>query len=122
MRGSGTRQRAERLFLLAGLLAAPAASVAAQQGGVTGVVRDAATQRPIGGVAVSVSGAGRGTLSGENGLFTISGLSAGTYQVGARKLGYASTSRSITVTGGLATRSSSPAPPRAHSAGPSATR
>jgi TonB-linked SusC/RagA family outer membrane protein len=103
MRGSGTRQRAERLFLLAGLLAAPAASVAAQQGGVTGVVRDAATQRPIGGVAVSVSGAGRGTLSGENGLFTISGLSAGTYQVGARKLGYASTSRSITVTGGLAT-------------------
>lgn len=95
---------AGRLLLVASLLTAT--TVEAQQSGqqgVTGIVRDAQNQRPIGGVAVTVNGTGRGTLSSEDGRFTIVGLVAGSHEVSARKLGYSSTSRAATVTTGALT-------------------
>lgn len=96
---------AGRLVLVACLLAAP--TVGAQQPGqqgITGVVRDAQSQQPVSGVTVTVRGTGRGTLTGEDGRFTIAGLATGSYEVSARKMGYTSTSRAATVTtGALAT-------------------
>lgn len=96
---------AGRLVLVACLLAAP--TVGAQQPGqqgITGVVRDAQSQQPVSGVTVTVRGTGRGTLTGEDGRFTIAGLATGSYEVSARKMGYTLTSRAATVTtGALAT-------------------
>jgi TonB-linked SusC/RagA family outer membrane protein len=105
MRTTRMRRVATRLALIAGvLMTAPAAAQQAGQQGVTGIVRDAQSQAPVAGAAVTVSGTGRGTLSAEDGRYTITGLSAGSYQVGARKLGYRSTTQSVVVPAvGLAT-------------------
>jgi TonB-linked SusC/RagA family outer membrane protein len=92
---------AGRACLVASLLVATTAG-AQQSGpqGITGVVRDAQTRQPIAGVAVTVSGTGRGTLSGDDGRFTIAGLATGSHQVSARRLGYGSTVHPVVVTAG----------------------
>jgi len=67
-------------------------------GSVTGRVEDANTGRPIRGAAVSVDDATRSVQTGEDGVFRISGLTAGSHHVDVRILGYTRQRQPVTVT------------------------
>ncbi len=94
-----------RLRLLAGALLCAAASsslLSAQQptGTITGQVVDSATRQPIAGVNVIVEGTRLGTISRDDGTFTISGVPAGTHTVRARRIGYGSVPMVVNVSDG----------------------
>ena len=61
----------------------------AQTGRITGTVVDSAAGYPVGGVNVSLTGTNLSALTADDGRYTIAGVSAGTYVVEARRLGYA---------------------------------
>lgn len=75
-------------------------SVAAAQGtgAITGVVTDQTTQLPVPAAQVLLVGTQRGALTDQEGRFSISGVPAGSYEVRARRVGYASTVQTVTVT------------------------
>lgn len=82
-------------LLLAGAILCAAASLSplsAQQptGTITGQVIDSATRQPIAGVNVVVEGTRLGTVTRDDGTFTITGVPAGTHTVRARRIGYGS--------------------------------
>jgi uncharacterized protein YegJ (DUF2314 family) len=58
-------------------------------GSISGVIYDEATNQPIVGAQVMVSGCGNVAISGNDGAYTISGLADGSYTVRAMKAGYA---------------------------------
>jgi len=95
-----------RLFLLlAGALLCAAASLSplgAQQptGTITGQVIDSATRQPIAGVNVVVEGTRLGTITRDDGTFTIGGVPAGTHTVRARRIGYGSVPVIVNVSDG----------------------
>ena len=82
--------------LLAALCATP---LRAQQTTATvrGVVVDDATKQPLAGVQVTV--AGRGTLTGSDGHYVISGVRAGPDTVRARRIGYGPSAQGVTILG-----------------------
>jgi TonB-dependent SusC/RagA subfamily outer membrane receptor len=71
---------------LVGLFAA--APVRGQQGSVSGVVINAANQRPVAGVQIAVAGTQRGSLSDANGRFTISDLSGAQVELQVVMIGF----------------------------------
>lgn len=91
---------------LAMFLSIALASGAAAQGTtgrITGVVTDSGTHRPISGVTVSVSGSRLGSESDAEGRYSITGVSAGTHTVEARRLGFRQSSHTgVIVTAGAA--------------------
>ena len=94
-----------RILLLAGAVLSAAAftnPIRAQQptGIITGLVVDSATRQPIAGVNVIVEGTRLGTISRDDGTFTISGVPAGTHTVRARRIGYGSIPMVVSVTEG----------------------
>ena len=95
-----------RLFLLlAGAVFCAAASLTplgAQQptGTITGQVIDSATRQPIAGVNVVVEGTRLGTVTRDDGTFTIVGVPAGTHTVRARRIGYGSVPVVVNVSDG----------------------
>lgn len=94
-----------RLLLLAGAVFCAAASLnplAAQQptGTVTGQVIDSATRQPIAGVNVVVEGTRLGTITRDDGTFTIGGVPAGTHTIRARRIGFGSVPIVVNVTSG----------------------
>ena len=96
---------ARRLLLLAGALWWAAASLTplgAQQptGTITGQVIDSATRQPIAGVNVVVEGTRLGTITRDDGTFTITGVPAGTHTVRARRIGYGSVPVVVNVSDG----------------------
>jgi TonB-linked SusC/RagA family outer membrane protein len=92
------------LGLFATLLAGGTATAQQAGQGINGVVRDAQSQQPVAGAAVTVGSTGRGALTAEDGRYNITGLTAGSHQVSARKLGYRSTTQSVMVpASGMAT-------------------
>ena len=83
-----------RLLVLA--VALIAASVfpriaSAQTGKLTGIATDASTGQPLEGVQVFLPGTGYGSITGSGGRYFILNLPPGTYQVSARRIGYATT-------------------------------
>jgi len=93
------------LLLLAGALfcaAAPLSPLRAQQptGTITGLVVDSATRQPIAGVNVVVEGTRLGTITRDDGTFTIAGVPAGTHTVRARRIGYGSVPMVVNVSDG----------------------
>jgi TonB-linked SusC/RagA family outer membrane protein len=75
-------------------------------GTITGRVVDSASQQPIGNVNIVVMGGQRGTLSGDDGSFTLRAVAAGTYTVRASRIGYRPQTQPAVVTaGGTATLS-----------------
>lgn len=86
------------LLLVAALFTATQAS-AQSTGTVTGLVSDA-NGAPLSGVAVTVGTGNLGTLSGQDGRFTIQNVPAGTHQVRAARLGFGEATQSVTVTAG----------------------
>lgn len=94
-----------RLLLLVGAVvcaSAIRAPLSAQQptGTVIGQVVDSATRAPLPDVSVLVEGTGRGTVSREDGSFSIVGVPPGTYTVRARRIGFGSATATVTVTSG----------------------
>ena len=98
--------KAGRLSLaLAGVLfcaAAAAVPVAAQlsTGAITGRVVDSASRQPLADVTVSVEGTQFGARTGDDGTYTIGGVPAGSYTVRARRIGYESPVRPVSVAAG----------------------
>ena len=92
-------------ILLAGAVLCAAASLnplGAQlpTGTITGTVVDSATRQPIAGVNVVVEGTRLGTISRDDGTFTIGGVPAGTHTVRARRIGYGSVPVVVSVSDG----------------------
>ena len=92
-------------ILLAGAVLCAAASLnplGAQQptGTITGTVVDSATRQPIAGVNVVIEGTRLGTISRDDGTFTIGGVPAGTHTVRARRIGYGSVPVVVSVSDG----------------------
>jgi len=93
------------LLVLAGAFLCTAATLtplAAQQptGTITGQVIDSATRQPIAGVNVVVEGTRFGTITRDDGTFTIVGVPEGTHTVRARRIGFGSVPIVVNVTGG----------------------
>jgi hypothetical protein len=57
-------------------------------GVITGHVYDAVTQEPLPGAAVSIDGSAIGTVTGDDGVFTLKNIKPGTYRIRAALLGY----------------------------------
>src|SRR5881396_414143 len=86
-----------RALLLVGLaLTTPGRAQAQALGQIQGTVTGE-PGRPLAGATVTVVGAGRSTTSREDGSYTISAISPGTYQVRAKLIGYAQITQPVTV-------------------------
>lgn len=72
------------------------------QGAITGKVIDATTKRPIVGAVVQLEGTNRMSQTGEDGGFRLTDVSVGTHTLTVRRLGYAKTTRTVTVGEGAA--------------------
>ncbi len=82
----------------AALFGATAAGAQAQQTGIVeGTVTQAETQEPISGAQVFVVGTQRGTLTGADGTYRITGVPAGTQEVRATLIGYRATTQQVDV-------------------------
>ncbi|MDB4913944.1 MAG: TonB-dependent receptor plug [Gemmatimonadetes bacterium] len=64
-------------------------------GRVTGVARDAASGKPLGGVQLTVAGTGISTTANDAGMFTLANLPLGTQTLLARKVGYVPDERAV---------------------------
>jgi TonB-dependent starch-binding outer membrane protein SusC len=80
--------------------ALPALAVAQDTGTVAGTVVEAATQRPLAGVHVTIVGTRLGSLTNQEGRFLITNVPAGTQEVRATMFGYARSSETVTVAAG----------------------
>jgi TonB-linked SusC/RagA family outer membrane protein len=90
-------------WLVAVLLAlalTPAGAMAQERGSVTGTVIDRVTQQPLSGVQVVVANTTLGTLTNQQGRFTIPNVPSGTHDVRASYVGYGVVSQTVTVGAG----------------------
>jgi TonB-linked SusC/RagA family outer membrane protein len=81
---------------LLGLILVPAALLG-QKGAVTGHVTDKATGRPLAGARIQSADQAGFAMSSQEGLYTLRGLTPGTTTLRIIALGYASTTRAVTV-------------------------
>src|SRR5690242_2045837 len=72
-------------------------------GTISGRVVDSASQQGVANVNIVVMGAQRGTLSRDDGGFTLTGVPAGTYTVRASRIGYRPQTQPAVVTAGSTT-------------------
>ena len=93
------------VLLLVTIAASALPALAQGTGRISGTVTDSSFGRALSGVQVSVVGTRLRALSDDEGRYTIPGISAGTYSVEARRLGYSpSTVANVVVAeGGTAT-------------------
>jgi TonB-linked SusC/RagA family outer membrane protein len=78
----------------------PAGLAAQGDGTVAGVVTDRASGQPLPEVQIQVAGTQRGAMTDRDGRYTIRGVPPGTYDVRARRVGYAPMSERVTVGAG----------------------
>ncbi|MGH2603721.1 MAG: carboxypeptidase-like regulatory domain-containing protein, partial [Dehalococcoidia bacterium] len=93
------RLSAASVALLCFGFAAPVAAVA-QQGVITGRVTDQATELAVVGAQVLVVGTTRSALTDREGRYRLENVSPGTVELRVRMIGYAVSTRSVTVTAG----------------------
>ena len=75
-------------------------SAQANTGTITGRVVDSASQTGIGNVNVVVMGGQRGTITRDDGGFTLTGVAAGSYTLRASRIGFRPQTQPVTVTAG----------------------
>lgn len=73
------------------------AGAASAQGLIAGYVTDTATHQPIAGAQLTVQGTTLGALTDASGHFRLSGAQGATVKLIARRIGYASETKSVTV-------------------------
>ncbi|MEJ7760331.1 MAG: SusC/RagA family TonB-linked outer membrane protein [Gemmatimonadaceae bacterium] len=101
LRRSGAMLAAWLLLAAAPPLATEVAAQTPATGRITGLAVDSANNRPLVGVQVTVGGTRLGAVTGDDGRYTINGVPAGRYVLGARRLGFRVLSAAgIIVTGG----------------------
>lgn len=83
-----------------GIGAAAPALLAQSTGRITGTVVDAAGGRPLAGTQVTIRGSAAGSVSSDDGRFSIANVPAGPQMVEARHIGYGAAMRVVTVTAG----------------------
>ena len=83
--------------LIGSMLWAVGLGAQASTGTITGRVVDSTTQQPLSGVTVLVEGTQRGTVTGSDGSFRLGSAPAGSQSVRARRIGYNSQVKSVTV-------------------------
>ena len=66
---------------------------------ITGIVTDARTRLPVPGVAVTVVGTRFGAQTGVDGRYRIAGTPSGSQVVSARRIGYATQRRAVSISG-----------------------
>ena len=98
-RAIGIRTVGVGAVMVVSVLGLPGAA-AAQDGAVTGMVTDAASERPVSSVQVLLVGTSLGTLSRDNGRFVILNVPPGEYTLRASRIGYAAVEAQITVVPG----------------------
>lgn len=99
------RLRSVMLLLVPAILLAAVADPAhgqGQQGTITGRVTDATSGQPIPSVQIAIVGTTLGALTNSEGVYTIRGVSPGTVEVRALRVGYAEQRQSVTVPAGQA--------------------
>jgi hypothetical protein len=92
-----------RLNVIAAALCCVPVAAAAQQAAILGIVADSGTGRPLENVAIALDTGGRpayGTLTDRNGFYQILGISAGTYTLRIRRIGYQGHEQIITLAAG----------------------
>ena len=94
----GTRHVLRSLVL--GALIAPIAAAQGQQGTVAGRVTDVVSGQPVAGVLVNVAGTALGTHTNSEGQYAIRGLTPGSVEVRALRVGYAEQRQTVTITAG----------------------
>ena len=82
------------------LLFAAQLAVAQASGAIEGTVRATGTDQLIGDVQIQIIGTSRAARTDDAGRFSIPGLAPATYQVRAQRIGYASSTTSVTVVAG----------------------
>ncbi len=87
------------LWGLVVLLALPAGHARAQQGSLSGQVRDSVTHAPLPFASVFLANTSRGTTTDAEGRFRLTGIPAGHYDFGVSYVGYRLYSRPVTVAG-----------------------
>ena len=95
-----------RLALCAGLVgvslfAAPKAEAQAAGGTITGRVTDAATGNPVAQVRVLVSGTQNGTLTADNGRYTLRVTTTGAVTLDVNRIGFEAMKVTVTVSGAV---------------------
>jgi len=69
-------------------------------GTIAGTVRDRATQQPVSSAQISLVGTTRGALSNDQGMYRLTNVPAGAYQVRVLRIGYQASILPVTVTNG----------------------
>src|SRR3954454_6459297 len=88
------------VFAMCCIMAGSSLAGAQAVGRVTGRVTSATGARPLGGVAVVLSGTTRAALTDSAGRFTLAGIPAGSRRLEARRIGFISASQSVNVVAG----------------------
>jgi TonB-linked SusC/RagA family outer membrane protein len=89
------------VFALAAAASAfDAGGLAAQQGTITGRVTDAGSGQPVSSAQVRVVGTNLGSLTNQEGVYTLRGVPLGTATVRVLTIGYGEASRQVTVAAG----------------------
>jgi iron complex outermembrane receptor protein len=88
------------LPVTAGLLLAAKVDAQNLTGTISGRVVDSATSQPLAGATVRIEGTQRGTLTADNGTFTLGGVPAGTHQLRVSRIGYSPLVQAVTVAAG----------------------
>ena len=86
-----------KIGLALGLAILPRAAAAQGTGTISGTVIDSATQQPIAGAQVTVTGTTVGTLTGDNGAFVLRNVPARAIAVRAQRIGFAPAEHDITL-------------------------
>lgn len=91
-----------KLSLAAGVVLCALARAANAQatGNIAGRVIDAASNQPIASAQIQVVGTTRGAVSNETGAYRIASIPAGTYTLRVLRIGFQSTTQTVTVTDG----------------------
>ena len=79
----------------------PASLVAQAEGTISGQVTDRATQRPLADVQILVVGTQLNSTSNQQGRYTIRGVLPGSYEIRARRVGYAPSAQRMSVQAGV---------------------
>ena len=96
IRASWTTSLLSGAALLAGAVASP---LAAQQatGRIEGTVTDGRTHQPLASVSVFIQGAGIGSQTNDRGRYVLVNVPSGQYEVRARRIGFSTSARRVTV-------------------------
>ncbi len=88
------------LTTIGALCIAPVIALAQQAGTITGSVVDASSHAPIPSVRIQIVGSQRATQADANGKFRITVLKGGQYQLRALRIGFAASTRPVTLADG----------------------